>query len=136
MIEQVTQMTGFKNPNQKGRSEFNTETFIRLLTVQLSTQNPLDPMKDAEMFAQIAQLGQVDGLGKLQTSVDMQQASSYLGKTVVAVRPDTAENYKVDILEGKVTKVLVRDGDPYLVVQEANGGSVEIQLSHVQQVKN
>jgi flagellar hook assembly protein FlgD len=104
--------------------------------VQLSTQNPLDPMKDAEMFAQIAQLGQVDGLGKLQTSVDMQQANSYLGKTVVAVRPDTKDSYKVDLLEGKVTKVLVRDGDPYLVVEEAKGGSVEIQLKHVQQVKN
>jgi len=42
----------------------------------------------------------------------------------------------VDLLEGKVTKVLVRDGDPYLVVEEAKGGSVEIQLKHVQQVKN
>ena len=44
------------------RPEMDMTMFMRLLTVQLLNQNPLEPMSDGDFFGQIAQLGQVQGM--------------------------------------------------------------------------
>ncbi len=36
--------------------------FLKLLTVQLQNQDPLNPMESAEMTSQLAQLNMVDGI--------------------------------------------------------------------------
>ncbi len=120
-------------PNPK--SQLNTETFLRLLTVQLANQNPLEPMSDADFFAQVAQLGQVDSLGRVESSLAMSQASALIGKDVVALRPmsegTTGQN---DLVRGKVESVFVQNGETVLGVREANGGLATIKLANIQQV--
>lgn len=46
-----------------------SQNFLRMLTVQLQNQDPLNPMDNAAMTAQLAQLNMVDGIGKLNSSV-------------------------------------------------------------------
>jgi flagellar basal-body rod modification protein FlgD len=65
-----------------------------MLTVQLQNQDPLNPMDNAAMTAQLAALNQVDGINKLNTSVNslvaqMQSANfmnlaSSVGKTALS----------------------------------------------------
>lgn len=71
-----------------------SQNFLKMLTVQLQNQDPLNPMDNAAMTAQLAALNQVDGINKLNTSVSalvaqMQSAnfmnlSSSVGKTALA----------------------------------------------------
>ncbi len=71
-----------------------SKNFLRMLTVQLQNQDPLNPMDNAAMTAQLAALNQVDGINKLNTSVNamvaqMQSAnfmnlSSSVGKTALS----------------------------------------------------
>ena len=71
-----------------------SQNFLRMLTVQLQNQDPLSPMDNAAMTAQLAALNQVDGINKLNTSVNalvaqMQSANfmnlaSSVGKTVLS----------------------------------------------------
>jgi flagellar basal-body rod modification protein FlgD len=71
-----------------------SKNFLKMLTVQLQNQDPMNPMDNAAMTSQLAQLNQVDGINKLNTSVNslvaqMQSAnfmnlSSIVGKTALA----------------------------------------------------
>ncbi|HZH98626.1 MAG TPA: flagellar hook capping FlgD N-terminal domain-containing protein [Fimbriimonadaceae bacterium] len=117
------------------KSGLDMHTFLQLLTVQLATQNPLEPMSDRDFFAQLAQLGTVQGIDKLRESMDVAQASQIMGKTIVAVRPftDTGTGAN-EIVTGVVKRLTVRNGEYFLGVQEANGGMVEVRMSNIQSI--
>lgn len=51
-----------------------SQNFLRMLTVQLRNQDPLNPMDNAAMTAQLAQLNMVDGINKLNSSVGAMMA--------------------------------------------------------------
>src|SRR5687767_8677497 len=120
----------------KPKSELNSEMFMRLLTVQLMHQNPMEPMNDRDFFAQMAQLGTVEGLGKVQKSLDIAQASNLMGKKVTAVRPMTESSSGSNELVVGVAKTLtLRNGEYYLGLQEPNGGLVEVKMAAVQKVE-
>jgi flagellar basal-body rod modification protein FlgD len=46
-----------------------SQNFLHMLTVQLRNQDPMAPMDNAAMTAQLAQLNMVDGINRLNTSM-------------------------------------------------------------------
>lgn len=122
----------------KAKSDLDMETFMRLLTVQLANQNPLEPMNDRDFFAQMAQLGQVEGLDKVEASISTLQASGLIGKEVTALRPMTDEGSggENSLVNGIVTRMTIRDGKHILGVQEPTGGIVEVQLANVREIRS
>jgi flagellar basal-body rod modification protein FlgD len=118
------------------KGKLDTEAFMRLLTVQLQHQNPLEPMNDRDFFAQMAQLGTVEGLGSMQKSLDIAQASNLMGKTVTAVRPmSETSSGQNELAQGVVKTLTLRNGEYYLGIQEANGGMVDVKMGSIQQVR-
>jgi flagellar basal-body rod modification protein FlgD len=117
------------------KSTLDTQAFIRLLTVQLMNQNPLEPMNDRDFFAQMAQLGTVEGLGGLKRSFEVSQAASLMGKTVTAVRPmsETGNGFNERVV-GQVRSLALRNGEYYLGIRESNGGIAEVKMSAIQRV--
>lgn len=100
-------------------SHLNSEDFMRLLVVQLATQNPLEPMNDRDFFAQMAQLGTVDGINRLETSLQMSQASSLIGH-IVQINPGVGTN---EPIIGYVEGVEVHSGKAFVVV---NGSAYSV----------
>lgn len=134
--EAITPREYFGITPRKPKSELDTETFMRLLTVQLANQNPLEPMNDRDFFAQMAQLGTVEGLDKVQDSMKVAQASALIGKTVTAVRPMTVSGEGSNsLVTGTVDRLTIRNGEYYISLKEANGGSVEVELNNIREVK-
>lgn len=115
------------------KSELNMATFLRLLTTQLSNQNPLEPMNDRDFFAQMAQLGTVQGIDKLNASNEIDQANAMIGKTITAVRPNAAIG-ESEFVNGVVRGLVIRNGERFLQVQEANGGLVDIQSANIRAI--
>ncbi len=78
---------------ESGRTELGQNEFLKLMTTQLSNQDPMKPMDNGEFMGQIAQFGAVEGIGKLVTSfedlsMDLKssqalQASSLIGRQVL-----------------------------------------------------
>ena len=74
------------------------QNFLKMLTVQLQNQDPLNPMDNAQMTSQLAQLNMIDGVNKLNTTMgslmaQMQAAnfmnlSGSVGKTALAAGSD------------------------------------------------
>lgn len=120
----------------KEKSKLDMETFIRLLSVQLSHQNPLEPMNDRDFFAQMAQLGQVQGMDKLQASMQISQAAALMGKTITAVRPMTESGLDDNYLAtGVVEKLVIKNGEQRLMIREANSGMVEIGFESIRTIE-
>jgi flagellar basal-body rod modification protein FlgD len=68
---------------------FSSDGFLKILASQIRGQNPLEPMKDTEFLAQMAQfsqLEQITNLAKdmkaLTLSGQLAQGASLIGKTV------------------------------------------------------
>jgi flagellar basal-body rod modification protein FlgD len=72
-----------------------SQNFLKMLTVQLQNQDPMNPMDNAAMTSQLAQLNTVDGINKLNESVSLMTAqmaaanfmnlSNSVGKTALAL---------------------------------------------------
>ena len=87
------------------------EDFLRLMTAQLSAQDPLKPAESGEFLSQLAQFGTVDGIGALKESFDdlssslrslqALQASTMVGRNVL-VASDVGHLPSEGSLEGAV----------------------------------
>lgn len=100
-------------------AQVGTQDFLKLLTLQLRYQNPLEPMKETEFVTQLAQFSQLEAqrdvgslAGRLFQLQMLEQAASLLGRTVVLRSADADERVK-----GVVEKVKVVEGEPRLVVR-------------------
>ncbi len=110
--------------------------YMTLLVTQLQNQNPLEPMNNSDMSAQLAQYSQLEQLenmnssfGQLLNSVQRTQASSLIGKTVSF--NVTAEDGTTKTAEGKVEGVTINSkGEILLQV-----GEQKVQLADVTQIK-
>lgn len=85
------------NGTKKATSETSTDSaqnrFLKLLTTQLKNQDPLNPMDNAEMTSQMAQISTVEGIERLNSTlskmIDSQgetqalQAASLVGHGVL-----------------------------------------------------
>jgi flagellar basal-body rod modification protein FlgD len=120
----------------KPKSKLDMETFMRLLSVQLSNQNPLEPMNDRDFFAQMAQLGTVQGMDKLEKSLQVSQAAALMGKVVTAVRPMTeGSTGSNDLVMGVVSRLVIKNGEQRLMLREPNGGEVEVGFDSIRSVE-
>ena len=111
--------------------ELGKNEFLNLLVAQLNNQNPLEPQGNGEFIAQLAQFSQVEGIEKLNTSMESLlsgyqssqalQASSLVGRKVII----PSEKAVVDTSESfKATAVLpVSSSNVYVNVYD-NAGSL------------
>ena len=80
----INSLTGTQNPGtattQVGSAGMmDQNAFLKLMTVQLTSQDPFDPVDNTEMVAQMAQFSQVAGIAEMNRS--LQQIAASLGGT-------------------------------------------------------
>jgi flagellar basal-body rod modification protein FlgD len=95
--------------------------YMKLLTTQLSNQNPLEPMDNSDMTAQLTQFSQLSQMESMNTSfaqvlkaVQADRATSLLGKDVSFIG-ETGDG-DVDLITGKVSQVVNNNGQMLLGV--------------------
>ncbi|MBZ2209045.1 flagellar hook assembly protein FlgD [Massilia soli] len=64
-----------KKPAATGSVEEATDKFMTLLVTQLKNQDPLNPLDNAQITSQLAQLSTVTGVNKLNTTLESLKAS-------------------------------------------------------------
>jgi|SRR5690554_1328423 len=104
-----------------GNSKLGKDEFLELLITELRYQDPMDPMKDRDFIAQMAQFSALEQMTNLNQATQVQQATTLIGRTILA------EQYTADGLAegiyGRVMGVKNLDGRTYLVLD--NGRDVE-----------
>lgn len=118
-------------------STLDTEAFMRLMVAQLSNQNPLQPMDDTQFYAQMAQLGTVQGIDNMQKSMQVSEASSLLGKTVTAsVTVSTSSLSYNTSVKGTVMGLNNNNGTYSLSVKDAKGNYWDVNLANITSVQS
>jgi flagellar basal-body rod modification protein FlgD len=117
-----------------GNDQLNMQDFLSLLTTQLENQDPLQPMDDSQFFAQMAQLGQVEGIDELNNSSQVQQAQSLMGQNVVATNTNIGTANQQPTINGVVTSLSIQNGAYYLGIQQADGTMATVPISALQSV--
>lgn len=121
---QAVQTQKTELPGQLGKDDF-----LKILVAQLSNQDPMQPMQDAEFIGQMAQFSSLEQMTNMNTSinkfVDRQLQSSMtdfadlIGKSV-----QWQENNEVS--SGKVEAVLYKEGK--VLAELASGKQVDVSL--------
>lgn len=108
------------------------DEFLKLLVVQLQNQNPLEPLKDGEFMAQLAQFATVEGIDRLNASFEdmfrvqqLTQGASLVGQRVSYQLPGNSA-----LQRGIVESVSLRDGRLVL-----NVGGTQVSLDFVRSVE-
>jgi flagellar basal-body rod modification protein FlgD len=133
-ISSTSQITANSTANQAratGSNALDSSQFMEILMAQLTHQNPLEPMNNAEMMSQFSQLNSLQELRDIHTAMDKVSASnqvmymaSLIGKTVKVNRPDG------NVLEGVVSEVITEKDNPQLKI-----GNEKVSVSDVIDVK-
>ena len=133
-ISSTNPITANSTINQSRATSANaldSSQFMEILMAQLTHQNPLEPMNNAEMMSQFSQLNSLQELKDIHTSMDKLSASnqvmymaSLIGKTVKVNRPDG------NTLEGVVNEVITEKDNPQLKI-----GDEKVSISDVIDVK-
>ena len=108
-------------------NELDSNQFMQILLAQLTHQNPLEPMNNAEMMSQFSQLNSLQELRSINTSMETVSATnqttylaSLIGKTVKAQRSDGK------IIEGVVDGVLTEVDNPQIRIGNDSADLVDI----------
>jgi flagellar basal-body rod modification protein FlgD len=115
------------NTNSTASNELDSSQFMQILLAQLTHQNPLEPMDNAEMMSQFSQLNSLQELRGINTSMETVSATSQttylaslIGKTVKAQRADG------NIIEGVVDGVITEADNPQIRIGNDTADLVDI----------
>jgi flagellar basal-body rod modification protein FlgD len=120
---------------QSGKDQLNMTDFMNLMVSQLENQDPTNPMNADSFFAQMAQLGQVQGMDTLNQQMEVQQAQSLMGKVVTATTQNADGSNGTGSVTGIVTQLNVVNGNYQLGIQDYNGGLVQVNMNAIQSVQ-
>ena len=97
-------------------SGMDKEAFLQLLVAQMKYQDPLEPTSNTEYIAQYAQFSQVEQMQNMSNSMDLQRASSLVGKEVYIKTTTSSGDTK--LVQGKVDYVSYENNKAYLYINE------------------
>jgi flagellar basal-body rod modification protein FlgD len=109
-------ITGLPVNKNAGKKTLGADDFMKLLTTQLTSQDPMNPMKDTEFIAQMANFSSLESMRGLSKSFDafageqkLNSSASYLGRQVTIKDP-------AGEVKGIVDAITLKDGIPAIVV--------------------
>lgn len=90
------------------------DAFLNLLVTELRYQDPLDPLKDRDFIAQMAQFSTLEQMQNLYRVSEIQQATTMIGCSVIA--QEFHEGGLTETVYGQVTGVRNYSGQTYLML--------------------
>ena len=123
---------GSSTSSTSGVQTITGEDFMSLLITQMSNQDPMNPMSNEDMSAQLAQFASLDELETMNTTMadqltssSLSFASSLIGSPILAINSKTKNT-----VEGVVESVSITDSVPYI-----NVGGAKVSIYDLTNVK-
>lgn len=115
-IVETASQTSVSNAAKSKSNGMDKEAFLQLLVAQMKYQDPLEPTSNTEYIAQYAQFSQVEQMQNMSSSMDLQRASSLVGKEVYIKTTTSSGDTK--LVQGRVDYVSYENNKAYLYINE------------------
>jgi flagellar basal-body rod modification protein FlgD len=93
------------------------QDFLKLLVTQLSSQDPLNPQKDTEFIAQMAQFSSLEQTKGIQASLSaMRSQQDFTSASAMIGREVTLQIDRETVVRGVVSGVAMEAGVPKIIV--------------------
>ena len=115
-IVETASQTYVKKSTKSSKSGMDKEAFLQLLVAQMKYQDPLEPTSNTEYISQYAQFSQVEQMQNMSSSMDLQRASSLVGKEVYIKTTTSSGDTK--LVQGRVDYVSYENNKAYLYINE------------------
>jgi flagellar basal-body rod modification protein FlgD len=118
-ISNQTSNTGSINQttsSSTGKNTLGKDDFLKILTIQLSNQDPANPLQDKDFVAQMAQfstLEQMTNMNKTLEQMSQAQFASVIGKNVT-----WQDSTTLAVSTGVVSGVSTQAGKNYYVIDD------------------
>jgi flagellar basal-body rod modification protein FlgD len=104
------------DPSRIPLKQLGQQDFLNLLVTQLTNQDPLNPQKDTEFIAQMAQFSALEQSKAMQSDMALFQANALIGRQVELKNTDGTRTL------GTVSAVQLQAGTPLLMVNGQTHG--------------
>jgi flagellar basal-body rod modification protein FlgD len=108
--------------------DLGKDDFLLLLTTQLKNQDPLNPTKNEDFVAQLAQFSSLEQMTNVSAAQSKSTHIALIGKYVTGY--DSNNNLEI---AGTVSGVFFENGEPKLSVQTADGSKV-LAMEEIEQI--
>jgi flagellar basal-body rod modification protein FlgD len=98
-------------------SSLDKNAFLNLLVAQMKYQDPLEPTSNTEYISQFATFSQLEEMQNVTAALDMQRASSLVGK-YVTMSVTNSVTKATESISGRVDYVESKDGKTYLYIND------------------
>lgn len=115
-IVETASQTSVSNSTKTSSNGMDKEAFLQLLVAQMKYQDPLEPTSNTEYISQYAQFSQVEQMQNMSSSMDLQRASSLVGKEVYIKTTTSSGDTK--LVQGRVDYVSYENNKAYLYINE------------------
>lgn len=116
-LSNLTNTTATSATAATGSSDLGKDAFLQLLVTQMKYQDPLDPVDNSEMLAQLAQFSALEQMNNVAKASQNQLANSMLGKYVMYTYTSSSTGETFSLI-GKVDYVKVNGNEPTLGIGE------------------
>jgi len=116
-IEQIINDAAKAAQERKSKSELGKDEFLKLLVTQLQYQDPLEPMKDTDFIAQMAQFSALEQMQNLNNTFSAMKGFNLIGKYIMAQITNESTG-QVEVVQGVVSSVKMSGSKITLVVDD------------------
>lgn len=128
MITGVSAAQNTSSVSTQSTAQLDRNVFLKLLTTELSNQDPMSPMQDKDFISQLAQFSSLEqsqtlnqNMESFMQSQSITSAAALVGKNVNALNPTTGE-----MIYGKVDSIRLNSGQLTLQI-----GGNDIPLEYI-----
>lgn len=127
-VAPVTQPSGQAGSDRAAGTTLGKEDFLKLLTMQLRYQDPLNPMDDKDFIGQMAQFSSLEQLTNVADSIDrlgfasqVTEAVGLIGHTVQWLKDGGTASGTVDSVSIQDGAIHLRIGEDEITPSEVTG---------------
>ncbi|HPU78585.1 MAG TPA: flagellar hook capping FlgD N-terminal domain-containing protein [Thermosynergistes sp.] len=103
------------------KTELDKDSFLRILVAQLTNQDPLEPLKDTEFIAQMAQFSELEQMMNISKQLDNLTMLSLLSSGGLVGRTVSFFDEAGEEASSRVLSVRFGDGDMTLELASGEG---------------
>jgi flagellar basal-body rod modification protein FlgD len=132
-IPSTTAAGGSSTQSADAINNIDLDVFLKLMITEMQNQDPLNPLDNKDMLAQISQIREVGATDKLTSTLDsvllgqnITSSTNLIGSEISAISDD---NQRVS---GKVNRVSIEDGQPKLHLDLGMKGEPSVETGEVE----